>query len=161
MGNRNFGSASDQPLLPNPHGARLSTEEQFDIQQTLVRYAYALDHADLTEMRDLLAEGASWRIAVVGGDTSDLEGREAILDAVHQATSTLHTQRRHSLTNVRVSEQECGGASAHCYFLLTESTGEAAKLLVTGFYEFALARTPHHWRISRIVVSLDNPTPAA
>jgi hypothetical protein len=54
-------------LTATPVGkVSLDPAERFAVQQTLARYAFALDHGDLVALEDVLTEDATWTATIAG-----------------------------------------------------------------------------------------------
>jgi hypothetical protein len=82
-----FGWGSSH-LNTTPAGkVNLGPAERLAIQQTLARYAFALDHGDLVALEGVLTEDATWTATIADEvEQGPLVGRAAILDLVRDAT---------------------------------------------------------------------------
>ncbi|GAA4561226.1 nuclear transport factor 2 family protein [Planotetraspora kaengkrachanensis] len=74
-------------LTATPAGdVDLHPVDQFAVQQTLARYAFALDQQDLVALEGVLTEDATWTFTIAGAvDLGPFVGRAAILDFVRGA----------------------------------------------------------------------------
>jgi len=152
-----FGWGSSH-LDTTPSGQEdLGPAERLAVQQTLARYAFALDHADPATLEGLLTEDAVWTAGVAGeAEQGPVTGRAAIVDLVRDATETQTDQRRHHLINMVSRRVDAGTAAAWAYLMLTSNAGGSATVIATGFYTFTLRHTEGGWRIAEVSVGLDN-----
>lgn len=152
-----FGWGSSR-LDTTPAGeVNLDATGQLAVQQTLARYAFALDHGDLAALEGVLTKDATWTITIAGGtEQGPFAGRGAILDLVRDATEGQPDQRRHHLTNIVFRRADADTAVVWAYLILTSNAGGTAKVVMTGFYTFTLRNTGDEWRIADLLVGLDN-----
>jgi ketosteroid isomerase-like protein len=137
--------------------ADLDPTQRTAVQQTLARYAFALDQHDLAALESVLTEDATWTITIAGGtDPGPLAGRVAILDFVRAAMETLNDGRKHHLTNTVVDSTGPDTAEAQAYLLLTSNATGSPTILATGSYAFTLRRVDHEWRIATLALGMDN-----
>ncbi|MEU6418559.1 nuclear transport factor 2 family protein [Streptomyces spiralis] len=131
--------------------------EQLAVQQTLVRYVFALDHGDLEALESLLTEDVSWTAVIADAvEQGPYLGRAAVLDLVRGATEAQTDQRRHHLTNMVFRRADADTAVVWSYLMLTTNAGGSPALVSTGFYTFTLRHTEGEWRIARLLVGLDS-----
>ncbi len=143
------------PATPAPE-VDLHPADRLAVQQTLARYAFALDHADLTALEAVLTEDATWTATIAAEtDLGPFIGRAAVIDVVREATRTQTEQRRHNLVNIVINGAHTDTAQAWAYLMLTSNADGKATLITTGFYTFTLQRTSNEWRIAKIFVGLD------
>lgn len=152
-----FGWGSSY-LTATPAGeVNLSSAERLAVQQTLARYAFALDHGDLAALEGVLTEDATWTITVVGeAESGPFVGRAAVLDFVRDATEAQTEQRRHNLTNMVFHRADAGTAVVWAYLMLTSNAGGSPAVISTGFYTFTLRLAEGEWRIAKLLVGLDS-----
>ncbi len=145
-------------LTATPAGnVHLNPAEQLAVQQTLARYAFALDQHDPAALEGVLTEDATWTFTIAGeADLGPFTGRAAILDFVRDTTDTQTDQRRHHLTNIAFHSADAGTAEVRAYLMLTSNAGGSPTVIATGFYVFSLERTEDEWRIAKLLVGLDN-----
>ncbi|MFJ8948101.1 nuclear transport factor 2 family protein [Streptomyces sp. NPDC102395] len=135
----------------------LGPAEQLAAQQTLARYAFALDHGDLTALEGVLTEDATWTITIAGEvEQGPIVGRAAVLDLVREATEARTEQRRHHLTNMVFHRADADTAVVWAYLMLTSNADGNPTVITTGFYTFTLQRTESEWRIAKLSVGLDD-----
>ncbi|MEU6556366.1 nuclear transport factor 2 family protein [Streptomyces sp. NPDC046915] len=152
-----FGWGSSH-LNTTPAGeVHLGPAEQLAVQQTLARYAFALDHGDLVALEGVLTEDATWTAMTADEvEQGPFVGRAAILDLVRGATAAQTDQRRHNLTNMVLRRADADTAVVWAYLMLTSNAGGSPTLITTGFYTFTLQYTDSEWRIANLFVGLDN-----
>ncbi|MDQ0771915.1 ketosteroid isomerase-like protein [Streptomyces aurantiacus] len=135
----------------------LGPAERLDVQQTLARYAFALDHGDLAGLESVLTEDAVWTVTTADeAEQGPFVGRSAILDLVRDATKAQTEQRRHHLTNIVFHRADADTAVVWAYLTLTSNAGGSATVITTGFYTFTLRHTERGWRIAQLLVGMDN-----
>jgi len=137
--------------------ADVDPAQHFAIQQTLVRYAYALDQHDLAALEQLFTSSATWTFSSAGqAALGPISGREAILDFVRGTLTEQAAQQRHNLANISVSAATAGTADAQAYLILTSSAGGAPSITATGFAMFKLEKSDSRWRIAELFLGFDN-----
>ncbi|RNG26999.1 nuclear transport factor 2 family protein [Streptomyces botrytidirepellens] len=135
----------------------LDPAERFAVQQTLARYAFALDHGDLVTLAGVLTEDATMTLTIAGEiEQGPFIGRAAILDLTRNATEAQTDQRRHNLTNMVFRSADAGTAVVWAYLMLTSNAGGSPTVITTGFYTFTLQHTEGEWRIAKLFVGMDN-----
>lgn len=152
-----FGWGSSH-LNTTPAGeVDLDPAERIAVQQTLTRYAFALDHGDLVTLAGVLTEDATWTVNIAGEvEQGPFVGRAAILDLVRDATEAQTDQRRHNLINMVFRRADADTAVVWAYLMLTSNAGGSATVIATGFYTFTLQHAEGEWRIAKVFVGLDN-----
>ncbi|MHB9859884.1 nuclear transport factor 2 family protein [Streptomyces sp. YIM S03343] len=152
-----FGWGSSY-LTATPAGeVNLDPAEQLAVQQTLARYAFALDHGDLVALEGVLTEDATWTASIAGEvDQGPFIGRTAIVDLVREATEAQTEQRRHNLINTVFHRADADTAVVWTYLMLTSNAGGSPTVIATGFYTSTLQHAEGEWRIARLFVGLDN-----
>lgn len=152
-----FGWGSSH-LNTTPAGEmKLGPAEQAAVQQTLARYAFALDHGDPVALEGVLTEDATWTASIAGEvEQGPFIGRAAILDLVRESTEAQTDQRRHNLVNMVFHRAEAGTAVVWAYLMLTSNAGGSPAVIATGFYTFTLRHAEGEWRIAKVLVGLDN-----
>lgn len=145
-------------LTATPAGPmNLGPADRFAIQQTAARYAFALDHADLVALEDLLTEDATFTVTIAGeAGPGPFDERAAILDLVRESAQAQTDQRRHNLTNVVVRSADGDTAVVWAYLVLTSNAGGRPSVVTTGFYTLTLRRAESEWRIAKIFLGMDN-----
>jgi ketosteroid isomerase-like protein len=134
----------------------LEPTEQFAVQQTLARYAFALDQNDPVALTDVLTEDATWTFAITGQPgPGPIAGRPAILAFVRGAMDAHTDQRRHNLVNIVLDRADAGTAVVRAYLLLMSNAGETPSVVTTGFYTFTLHRAENEWRIATLFLDMD------
>ncbi|WP_063733662.1 nuclear transport factor 2 family protein [Streptomyces sp. RTd22] len=135
----------------------LDPAERLAVQQTLARYAFALDHGDLVTLAGVLTEDATMTLAIAGEvEQGPFVGRAAILDLVRDATEAQTDQRRHNLINMVFRRADADTAVVWAYLMLTSNAGGSATVITTGFYTFTLQHAESQWRIANLFVGMDN-----
>jgi ketosteroid isomerase-like protein len=145
-------------LTETPAGdGDLDPAERLAVQQTLARYAFALDQQDLVALEGVLTEDATWTFTIAGEvDLGPFAGRVAILDFVRGTIDTQTDQRRHNLVNIVFRSADAGTAVVQAYLMLTSNAGGSPSMIVTGFYTFTLQHLKREWRIAKLFLGMDN-----
>lgn len=151
-----FGWGSSH-LTATPAGeVDLGPAEQLAVQQTLARYAFALDHGDLAALEGVLTEDASMALSIAGGrEQGPFTGRAAIVGLTRDATRAQTDQRRHNLVNTVFRRADAGTAVVWAYLILTSNAGGSPTVVSTGFYTITLKHDEGQWRIATLFVGLD------
>ncbi|MDT0611233.1 nuclear transport factor 2 family protein [Streptomyces lancefieldiae] len=152
-----FGWGSHH-LEATPAGeVRLDPAGQLAVRQTLARYVFALDHADMAALEGVLTEDATWT-AVIADETEQgpFIGRAAILDLVRGAAQAQTDQRRHHLTNLVFRRADDGTAVVWAYLTLTSNADGDPAVVTTGFSTFTLRHAENAWRITDLFIGLDS-----
>ena len=120
-------------LTATPAGdVHIDPAEQLAIQQTLARYAFALDQHDPEALAGVLTEDATWTFTIAGEtDLGPFTGRAAILDFVRGATDAQTDQRRHHLTNVVFHSADARTAEVRAYLMLTSNAGGSPAVIAS------------------------------
>ncbi|WP_431958580.1 nuclear transport factor 2 family protein [Nocardia lijiangensis] len=149
-----FGWGSSQ-LGATPTGeVDLDPAERLAVQQTLARYAFAMDHADLVTLADILTEDTVWTATIADEvEQGPIVGRAAFLDLVRESAAAHTDQRRHNLVNMVFRRADADTAVVCAYLMLTSN----ATVITTGVYVFTLRPVEGEWRIAKVSVGLDNP----
>ncbi|MFD6189628.1 nuclear transport factor 2 family protein [Streptomyces sp. NPDC060275] len=152
-----FGWASSY-LTTTPAGeVNLDPAERLAVQQTLARYAFALDHGDLVALEGILTEDSTWTASIAGAvEQGPFVGRAAVVDLVREATAAQADQRRHNLVNTVFQHAEADTAVVCAYLMLTSNAGGSPAVIATGFYTVTLRHAEGDWRIAKVFVGLDN-----
>jgi ketosteroid isomerase-like protein len=152
-----FGWGSSY-LTATPAGeVNLDPAERLAVQQTLARYAFAMDHGDLVALEGVLTEDATWTATIAGEvEHGPFVGRAAVLDLVRDATEAQTEQRRHNLINMVFHRADADTAVVWAYLMLTSNAGGSPTVITTGFYTFTLQHAESEWRIAKLFVGLDN-----
>ena len=145
-------------LTATPAGdVDLDPAEQFAVQQTLARYAFALDQQDLVALAGVLTVDATWTFTIAGEVSfGPFIGRAAILDFVRSAMDAQTDQRRHNLSNILFHRADADTAVVQVYLILTSNADGEPSVITTGFYTFRLQRTETDWRIAELFLGMDN-----
>ena len=127
------------------------------IANVLSRYYQALDRGDLETLgRDVIAEGATWRLVQRCGEdrlVDEIEGRDEILAwferMLGSGVSMSEAAVRHHL-DTHVIEIEGDTATSTSHLLAVETT--SLSIVASGFAAASHVRTDRGWRIHRYEV---------
>jgi SnoaL-like domain len=126
------------------------------IVETVQAYGWAIDERRWDVLADVLAEDHRFRGVVAGAARLDsLDGRDALIDWLRAYTDTLDAQLRHCFTNILVTEQGAGEATALAYLTLCSSTPQGTRVASTAFYRVSLRRQDGAWRIAALYTGFD------
>jgi ketosteroid isomerase-like protein len=151
------GWASTYLKAPPPAGVNIDPAARLAVQQTLTRYAFALDQHDLTALESVLTEDATWTFTIAGeAGLGPLAGRMAILGFVRAAMDAQTDQRRHNILNIAFADADADTTEVQAYLMLTSNSGGSPRVITTGFYTFTLKRVTGEWRIANLFLGMDN-----
>jgi ketosteroid isomerase-like protein len=152
-----FGWGSSYLTATPPGEVNLGSAERLAVQQTLARYAFALDHGDLVALKGVLTEDATMTVSIAGEvEQGPFIGREAIVGLVREAAEAQTEQRRHNLVNMVFHRAGADTAVVWAYLMLTSNAGGSSTVVTTGFYTITLQHAASQWRIAKLLVGLDN-----
>lgn len=126
--------------------------DRTEIANVLSRYYQALDRGDLETLgRDVIAEGATWRLVQRCGEdrlVDEIEGRDEILAwferMLGSGVSMSEAAVRHHL-DTHVIEIEGDTAKSTSHLLAVETT--SLSIVASGFASATHVRTDRGWRI--------------
>ena len=140
----------------------VSAQEAADrlaVLDTIGRYAWAYDARDLDALAGVLTEGAVWVGDVMGSvPVGPFEGRQTIVEWLHEHMKNQTSQRRHCTMNPVVTSWDGTTARVQTYLLLFAAPDAKTELVTTGFYRFDLVKQPTgEWLISHLFGGFDAP----
>ena len=128
------------------------------IENVLNRYALAYDEDDMPDMADCFTQDASFSMRIQDGDLiGPFEGREAIVKLMRDSLASQTDRRRHLTTNIVVSGDGDGRATASSYLTLVSVENGALTVLSSGRYVDELIQEGDAWRIAQRHLDLDLP----
>jgi 3-phenylpropionate/cinnamic acid dioxygenase small subunit len=128
------------------------------IENTLNRYALALDARDFEGVAATFTADATLTMRVTGGGLiGPFQGRDAIRAMMREAVTAQTDLRRHICTNLVVHEAANGRARTESYLLLIAIENSALRVLSTAVYEDELVDEGDAWRLSKRHIALDLP----
>ncbi|GGN38831.1 nuclear transport factor 2 family protein [Streptomyces fuscichromogenes] len=128
-----------------------------ELQQTVARYAHALDELNPSELEAVLAENTTWTFTMPGqGVLGPVTGRAAVLDFIRDGHAAQSGRVRHHLGHVVVTATDAATAEVRAYLLQTRNTGESIQIISTGVYTFGMRQSDGEWRIAELTLTLDN-----
>ncbi|MFH5821855.1 nuclear transport factor 2 family protein [Georgenia sp. AZ-5] len=133
-------------------------EHRGAIENVLNRYALAYDEDDMSDMADCFTQDASFSMRIQDGDLiGPFEGREAIVKLMRDSMEAQTDRRRHLTTNIVVSGNGDGRATASSYLTLVSVENGTLTVLSSGRYVDELVQDGDAWRIARRHLDLDLP----
>jgi hypothetical protein len=132
--------------------------DRLEVSDAVTRYAFALDQADWEELGSVFADQVRLEMPHVdagGSAISRSEFVELARQTVGGFEATHHLIPNH-LVEVEGDQAVCK-AYAHAWHSVPTDRGVTDYVLVRGFYEFGLARTPSGWLIDRMVITFHGP----
>lgn len=130
--------------------------DRFMIQETAYRYALAYDERRLDVLADVFTSDLSFMASLSGEVAGKLEGRDAVVDYLHEVMQGQNDQRRHVCSNPVIEHLDGDSAAITVYMSIFASDTET-RLVTTGFYEMKLRKLDNKWRINSLCVGLDRP----
>jgi SnoaL-like protein len=130
--------------------SQLSTDDRLAIQETITRYAHALDAGRWDQMASLFAPDSRLDVGPMGAYDGP-DGVRRFGDLLGSMGLTM----RHYVTNVLITGD---GGRAHARVYVLAFTGEpGAQRPATGFYEDDLVKQDGRWLFRERRVLLDVP----
>ncbi len=127
--------------------------DRIDINDLFVRYATALDAADVETIVGCFTEDAVLDSPAVGVYTGR-DGIRAFAERFARLPAS-GTQLRHVLSNLAVTV-EGDRARATCYLVNIKTRAGKTELMAPGRYDCRLVRQPDGWRFQYRLVVLDH-----
>ncbi len=124
------------------------------VAQLLADWAWANDTADLGLLAEILAPDASFSVAIAGETVvGPLSPREDIVGFIGEALAAQTGQRRHCVSNVRVSDD-----AFTAYLTIFETVDGESRLVSTGIYRGSVgADGDGTAALSALTIELDRP----
>ncbi|WP_370205880.1 nuclear transport factor 2 family protein [Pararhodobacter marinus] len=140
-----------QPVTAESVAMRLGIAELF------ARYGIAHDEVDVPAMRDLWAEDGVLQVSLGGPVFETHEGRDAICANFARVAGTQTDQRRHAVTNLEITLEGVGRASARAYGIVPAADGSGIRVVVTCVYTADLVCGAEGlWRFARLWIGMDD-----
>lgn len=134
----------------------LALEQKLAIHELLGRAAYAYDERDMALLESSFASAASMSMRIAGGDLiGPFEGRDAIMQLMHNSMAQQTDVRRHVISNIFFEEESGQPVVVSNLTLVATENGKAA-LLAAGVYRDTLVEEAGSWRILKRHVELDS-----
>jgi hypothetical protein len=139
------------PAAAQAQGGTVSPTDYIEIQNLYARYNHAHDASNRKLLESVFSEDGEFINA-----GKPIKGREMI------NTSAVPKDRplvRHVATNIIV-EPAPGGAKGSSYVVLVNSQSNPPGVMLAGFYEDTLVKTPQGWRFKTRTFYPQAPPPA-
>ena len=134
----------------------LALEQKLAIHELLGRAAYAYDERDMAMLESSFARAATMSMRIAGGDLiGPFEGRDAIMQLMHNSMAEQTDVRRHVISNIFFEEESGQPVVVSNLTLVATENGKAA-LLAAGVYRDTLVEEAGSWRILKRHVELDS-----
>lgn len=134
----------------------LALEQKLAIHELLGRAAYAYDERDMALLESGFASAATMSMRIASGDLiGPFEGRDAIMQLMHNSMAQQTDVRRHVISNIFFEEESGHPVVVSNLTLVATENGKAA-LLAAGVYRDTVIEEGGHWRILKRHVELDS-----
>jgi hypothetical protein len=134
----------------------LALGQKLAIHELLGRAAYAYDERDMAMLESSFARAATMSMRIAGGDLiGPFEGRDAIMQLMHNSMAEQTDVRRHVISNIFFEEESGQPVVVSNLTLVATENGKAA-LLAAGVYRDTLVEEAGSWRILKRHVELDS-----
>jgi hypothetical protein len=134
----------------------LALEQKLAIHELLGRAAYAYDERDMALLESSFASAATMSMRIARGDLiGPFEGRDAIMQLMHNSMAEQTDVRRHVISNIFFEEESGQPVVVSNLTLVATENGKAA-LLAAGVYRDTLVEEAGGWRILKRHVELDS-----
>jgi hypothetical protein len=126
------------------------------IQETAFRYGLAYDERRLDVLADVFTSDVTFAFCVSGGGYGEFNGRDEVVDWLHEVMQGQSDQRRHVCGNFIIEELSADRAVATMYLALFASDRDT-RVVTSGFYRMQLRKADGKWRICYVYDGLDRP----
>lgn len=128
--------------------------DRHTVEQLLATYSWAMDGREFELLRGVFTADATFAGTIAGGEGfGPLEGRDAIVEFISTVTREQQDQRRHVVSNVRLT----GERTAMAYLTLVVVADGMLTVKSSGVYRLEFAQEEARWRISELRLALDLP----
>jgi 3-phenylpropionate/cinnamic acid dioxygenase small subunit len=124
------------------------------VENTLCRYALAVDDRDLAKILDIFAEDATFSVRIEGGELLRFAGHDGITQLM-AANLSPDIHFRHIINNFVLREASGNSARSEAYLTLYRIQDGAVKLLTTGRYHDSWQQEDGVWRIRERLCEVD------
>jgi 3-phenylpropionate/cinnamic acid dioxygenase small subunit len=131
--------------------------DRLDVSEMITRYAFALDRCEWDEFDSIFADEVLVELPHVpsGSTVSRAEFKQMAIDTVGGFEATHHPIANHLVT-VSGDSATCK-CYANAWHSIPTERGVADYVLVRGFYDWRLRRTPEGWRIDGMKIEFHGP----
>jgi hypothetical protein len=134
----------------------LTLEQKLAIHELLGRAAYAYDERDMQLLENGFAQAAVMSMRIAGGDLiGPFEGRDAIMQLMHNSMAEQTDVRRHIISNI-FFEEGAGDPVVVSNLTLVATENGKASLLATAVYRDTVIEENGAWCISKRHIELDS-----
>jgi 3-phenylpropionate/cinnamic acid dioxygenase small subunit len=133
-----------------------SPDDRFAIQELLSSYGMLHDSRDFAGLLECFSEDAVYTMHVRDGSThGPREGRSAIVQQIQEFKSRQADQRRHLISNFRMTARIDGRVDVTSYVLVT-AAGARFEVVSAGIYRDVVRRVSGRWIIEEKTLELDS-----
>lgn len=125
------------------------------IYQLFSTYAFAHDNKEFELLEDVFTDDADFTVDITGGDTIHFAGKRETNDFIKDTTINQGDQRRHVITNVRLSNETDSAARATAILSLFVTKDNELTVQATGWYDCDCVREAGGWRFRKLYLTLD------
>lgn len=136
------------------HVDMVALQDRLDVGDVVTRYAFAVDQHDWSAFNDIFADQVHLVVPHVEQGKPTLT-RDEIVQLIRDTTSgfaATHHLIVNQLVTVDGDTASCK-AYANAWHTLPTAPGTTDYVLVRGYYDFGLQRTPNGWRVSELVIT--------
>jgi hypothetical protein len=121
------------------------------VDQLFATYAWAIDAREFELLNGVFSANATFAVSIAGVEAVAFEGRAALVDFIATTTREQTDQRRHVITNLRLSGESSATANLT---LIVVADGELT-VKTAGVYRVELAQEDGAWRFAVMDLALD------
>ncbi len=126
------------------------------IEQLFATYAWAHDNKEFELLDGVFTEASEFTVDIAGGATIGPIGtRRETVDFIRDTTLGQGDQRRHVITNVRISDESDRRARATAILSLFVTKDNVLTVQATGWYDCQAVLDGDAWRFERMYLTLD------
>ena len=129
------------------------------IEQLFADYGWPMDTQEWPVLESVFADDAQFTITIPGMDAiGPINGRDAIVEFCSSTVGDQTDQRRHVISNVRITNETDTTADVYAILTLVVVADGALAVQSSGMYRTQVAvQTDGKWRFTSMVIELDLP----
>jgi uncharacterized protein (TIGR02246 family) len=129
------------------------------IEQLFADYGWPMDTREWDVLATVFTEDAEFTITIPGSDAiGPVNGRDAIVEFCSSTVGDQIDQRRHVITNVRITNETDSAADVYAILTLIVVAEGALAVKSSGLYRTkAVKEADGKWRFSSMLLELDLP----
>ena len=126
------------------------------IEQLFADYGWPMDTREWPVLATVFTADASFVITIQGETAVDITGRDEIVEFCSSTVNAQTDQRRHVITNIRVTDGTETSASVYAILTLVVVTDGELEVKSSGLYRTRVVKEADgQWRFAHMLLELD------